>query len=181
MSGFCHHAVVGVLLVHNGRIATAMRQRPPLNRAPSAGHVDPEDGLPVPLFPDNDFREGRIHRWTRGNAAFFRSAVREVREETGFQVGYERLVHLFDWQAYDDCAKTGADGEPGGRHIWQIFAHRIEMISQPTLMDEPGEMHGWDFRSIGTLLKDPELEPIWGDLLIELQRMPGSAHGLDLV
>jgi 8-oxo-dGTP pyrophosphatase MutT (NUDIX family) len=176
---FCYHAVVGVLLVHRGRIATAMRQKPPLNRAPSAGHVEPGDGLVIP-FVFEGLTVGRLYRWTKSNAAFNRAAVREGREETGFLFEEDSLRHLITYQADDDCAKIGADGEPGGRHIWQVFAHKIEMISQPTLTDESGKMHGWDFRSIGTLLADPELEPIWFDLLTEIQRMPESSHGLGL-
>jgi len=176
---FCHHAVVGVLLVHQGRIATAMRQKPPLNRAPSAGHVEPGDGLVTP-FVFEGLTVGRLYRWTHSNPSFERCAVREGREETGFLMEEKSLQHLLTYQAGDDCAKTGAEGEPGGRHIWQVFAHKIEMISQPTLTDEPGKMHGWDFRSIGTLLADPELEPIWFDLLTEIQRMPESSHGLEL-
>ena len=135
---FCHHAVVGVLLVHQGRIAVAMRQKPPLNRAPSAGHVEPEDGLVTP-FVFEGLTVGRLYRWTHSNAAFERCAVREGREETGFLMEEKSLQHLLTYQAGDDCAKTGAEGEPGGRHIWQVFAHKIEMISQPTLTDEPGK------------------------------------------
>lgn len=176
---FCHHAVVGVLLVHQGRIATAMRQRPPLNRAPSAGHVEPEDGLVTP-FRFDGLTVGRLYRWTHGSAAFDLCAVRECREETGFLIESGSLQHLLTYRADDDCAKAGVGGEPGGRHIWRVFAHRIEMISQPTLTNESGKMHGWDFRSIGTLLADPELEPIWFDLLTEIRRMPESSHGLDL-
>jgi 8-oxo-dGTP pyrophosphatase MutT (NUDIX family) len=179
---FCHHAIVGVILVHQGRIATAMRQKPPLNRAPSAGHVEPGDGLPVP-FPlpvDSDLSTGRLYRWTYGNAAFERCAVREGREETGFLIEPGSLRHLLTWKDGYTCPKTGAEGKPGGRHIWQVFAHKIEMISQPTLTDEPGKMHGWDFRSIGTLLADPILEPIWFDLLTEIRRKPESSHGLEL-
>lgn len=161
----CRHAVVGVLLVHDGRIATAIRLKPPLNRAPSAGHVDLEDGLIVPV------------RLAENMSAFRRCAAREVYEETGFKVEEKSLRRLFYHQAEDDCAKTGAEGEPGGHHLWGVFVYEIEMISQPTLTDEPGKMHGWDFRSIGTLMADPDLEPIWHTLLTEVAGMSQHDRG----
>lgn len=164
----CLHAVVGTLLIHEGRIATAMRQKPPLNRAPSAGHVDREDGLILPL------------RFAENMSAFRRCAARELYEETGFQVEEKSLRRLFYYQADDPCAKTGESGEPGGDHVWGVFAYEIKMISQPTLSDELGKMHGWDFRSIGTLMADPELEPIWLTLLEKVARMSDFDRGFQL-
>lgn len=164
----CLHAVVGTLLIHQGRIATAMRQKPPLNRAPSAGHVDYADGLILPL------------RLAENMTAFQRCAARELVEETGFHVEPSKLRRLFYYKAEDDCAKTGENGEPGGQHVWGVFAYEIKMISQPTLTDEPGKMHGWDFRSIGTLMNDPELEPIWFDLLTDVARMSDHDRGFEL-
>lgn len=165
----CLHAVTGNLLVHQGRLATAMRQRPPRKRAPSAGHVDRADGLVLPVMKAENMK------------AFRSCAAREIYEETGFQVEAGSLRQLFYHQADDDCAKIGEGGEPGGDHLWGIFAYEIKMISQPTLDDEPGGMIGWDFRSIGTLLADPELEPIWHVLLTRVLDLGDFERGFELV
>lgn len=147
----CHRAVVGVLLVHQGRIAVAHRQRPPLNLAPSAGHVELESGVK--------------EEWRT-------AAAREVTEETGVRVTEDQLSLLLYYSAEDDCAKIGADGEPGGRHEWRVFLAEIKTVSRPTLRDEPGKMHGWEWRSIDSLLADEELEPIWRTLLTVIKGLP---------
>jgi 8-oxo-dGTP pyrophosphatase MutT (NUDIX family) len=170
----CLHAVVGTLLIHQGRIATAMRQKPPRKRAPSAGHVDRTDGLRITELP----RVTGCPPSEGNKEAFLRCAERETFEETGFKVE-GGLDFLFWYQASDSCAKTEEFGGLGGRHLWAVYAYEIKMISQPTLLDEPGKMHDWDFRSIGTLLADPELEPIWFDLLTEIAKSP-ERYGLNL-
>jgi 8-oxo-dGTP pyrophosphatase MutT (NUDIX family) len=158
-----------------------MRQKPPRKRAPSAGHVDRADGLQGPLcVPDTGFVGKPLYIHGANEQVFRDCAAREFYEETGFKVEADSLQRLFYYQADDDCAKIGEDGEPGGRHLWGVFAYEVKMISQPTLDDEPGKMHGWDFRSIGTLLADPELEPIWFDLLTLVGDMPESERGFAL-
>lgn len=152
----CHHAVVGVLLVHQGRIAVAHRQKPPPYLAPSAGHVDQDDGLTLSTFR------------TPEDPAWRTAAAREVTEETGIKVEEGQLTYLMTYRATDECAKIGANGNPGGHHTWQIFLAEVPTISRPTLRDEPGKMHGWEWRSISSLIEDVDLEPIWRVLLTEI-------------
>jgi 8-oxo-dGTP pyrophosphatase MutT (NUDIX family) len=173
----CNHAVVGVLIIHRGRVATAMRQKPPLNRAPSAGHVDREDGLSFPIMNVGDPNDApflaSVQDMREGPArAFYRAAVREAGEETSLPIDKDRLQLLLTYQAADDCAKTAHDGGPGGMHLWQVFGYEVPTMSEPTLLDEPGKMHGWDFRSVRNLLADPDLEPIWRDLLMQALKTP---------
>lgn len=148
----CHHVVVGTLVLHQNRLAVAMRQKPPRCLAPSAGHADPEDG---------EIPESR----SMAAETLKDVAARELREECGLRAEPGQLEHLFTYRASDDCAKPGADGEPGGNHLWFVYLFEVKTISRPTLDDEPGKMHGWEWRSVDSLLADPDLEPIWAEML----------------
>lgn len=158
----CHHAVTGHLIVHNGLIPVADRQKPPLAIAPSAGHVDPEDGLDL---------SGDL-RMDIDDPAFRRSAAREISEELGLNILPDELTLALTYAATDACAKQSAHGGPGGSHLWRVYTFQWPYSAAPKLSDEPGKMHNWRWAAPSELVRDPGLEPIWGTLLQKILERP---------
>lgn len=147
----CHGLVVGTVLLHAGRVAVAIRQKFPRFLAPSAGHVEPSDGLGEASFTQAARDAARL------------AAVRELAEETGFDCGSLPVMSHFTHQATDPCGKSRPDGGPGGNHLWYVFAHVLS--TEPELRDEPSKMHDWRFVPYNELMADDRLEPIWREML----------------
>jgi 8-oxo-dGTP pyrophosphatase MutT (NUDIX family) len=165
----CDHKSVGVVITDQyGRYLLLTRARPPVGRAPVAGHVD-EHGSP---------RE---------------TALAETREEAGLHLDQLRMLDA--GHVMNICRRPPSHPTHDG-HDWTIFGASVDDAAD--LRFSALETHGGDWYTAGRLQElvdrtvsyaegelseaqwqaDPGLEPVWAYWLDRLELITVSLPGL---
>lgn len=155
----CFHAAAAVLVPHDGEIAVAWSEQPPITIGPAAGHVEPADGLLE--IPTGEDREEPVFR---------SAAVRNLADGAGFLASPSDLDLVLTHWASDGCRRASVKGGPRGQHLWRVYLHRAS--TRPYLLTRPGQMRDWQWFSPGRLLDHPDLDAIWRTLLPKIDLAP---------
>lgn len=154
MSERCDNKSVGVLLTDSDdRLMLISRRKAPYGWAPVAGHID-DHGSPE------------------------QAAVNEVREELGLMLAVDSLCLVIEGrQIHNQCRRIGGD-----HHTWWVYQAPLPAgMPQPSGTETNGaapmdsdqlqQLANFTSNALSIDREDGPyaLEPVWRDLLIELQ------------